>query len=616
MADPRLRYNAIAAPDVSQASAALARANQSFNSAFDGGQDILAKYGAAQQKRVDDEILSEIAALGDEAEFDAYIDGGNLAGRNVSDTMRSHILGLRSGLVNDDGTRARTAGTRAGTSISLARESRDSADYFDRIGRRDAERGAAGAINDAREYGLDNGDIVGDTITRQNGGNRQIAYRDGIAGIESAGSGDYNAVGPTDPELGRALGRYQIMEANIGPWSRAALGQEISVEEFMANPDLQDAIFDHRFGQYVEQYGEAGAAQAWFGGEGNIGNTNGTDSLGGVTIGEYGNRFVDSLGNTGLTTQEDTPVGAARRQLEESGFFTASEIDTMLSSVTAAEETNATNRAAADEAAQRERAAQAALALIQDPTNLSNTDVANDALSDPNFSAVDRINLSQQAQNLAEQNAGVLSPEVQEDARVSGISDQIIADLDNALSSDNSQARLVDSIDTFKEDPAGTLISQLEIATDEQTPSYFTPEQVNAHINKVADEYSVTREVAAAAMREIYIRDPGDDESSSFWYNSDLTRNTVGNRFPIADVGKIIEESLSQSAISGVRATRNQAGAVTNRVNTITNQITRLQQQAAKGGDRAAIGQEIADLMVELSSIRSQNSELFGTPSN
>ena len=255
MADPRLRYNAIAAPDVSQASAALARANQSFNSAFDGGQDILSKYGAAQQKRVDDEILSEIAALGDEAEFDAYIDGGNLAGRNVSDAMRTHILGLRSGLVNDDGTRARTAGTRAGTSIRLAQESRDSSDYLDRIGRRDAERAAAPLINQAREYGLDNGDIVGDTITRQNGGNRQVAYRDGIAGIESAGSGDYNAVGPTDPELGRALGRYQIMEANIGPWSRAALGQEISVEEFMANPDLQDAIFDHRFGQYVNEYG-------------------------------------------------------------------------------------------------------------------------------------------------------------------------------------------------------------------------------------------------------------------------------------------------------------------------------------------------------------------------
>lgn len=121
------------------------------------------------------------------------------------------------------------------------------------------------------------------------------SYRDAIASIESKGSGDYGAVGPTNAKMGRALGRYQIMEANIGPWSREALGREVSAEEFMKNPQIQDAIFDHRFGQYVNKYGPEGAAQAWFAGPGGVGKTDRKDVLG-TTVGDYGSKFVNALG--------------------------------------------------------------------------------------------------------------------------------------------------------------------------------------------------------------------------------------------------------------------------------------------------------------------------------
>lgn len=126
------------------------------------------------------------------------------------------------------------------------------------------------------------------------GGARMGAYRDAIAAIESRGSGDYAAIGPTNSRLGRAMGRYQIMEANIGPWSRQALGREVSPSEFLANPGLQDAIFDHVFGGYVDRYGEEGAAQAWFGGPGAVGRTQRQDVLG-TTVGGYGQRFVREL---------------------------------------------------------------------------------------------------------------------------------------------------------------------------------------------------------------------------------------------------------------------------------------------------------------------------------
>lgn len=124
------------------------------------------------------------------------------------------------------------------------------------------------------------------------------SYRDAIASIESKGSGDYEAVGPTHPKMGRALGRYQIMEANIGPWSREVLGREVTPDEFMANPELQDAIFDGKFNSYVQKFGPEGAAQAWFAGPGGVGKTNRKDSLG-TDVGTYGRKFMSALGPQG-----------------------------------------------------------------------------------------------------------------------------------------------------------------------------------------------------------------------------------------------------------------------------------------------------------------------------
>lgn len=131
------------------------------------------------------------------------------------------------------------------------------------------------------------------SIPAAQGGMEQ--YRNAIASIESAGSGDYQAVGPTNPKLGRALGRYQIMEANIGPWSREALGREVSPDEFLANPELQDAIFDHKFGGYVQQFGPEGAAQAWFAGPGGVGKMDRQDVLG-TSVGDYTQKFTSALG--------------------------------------------------------------------------------------------------------------------------------------------------------------------------------------------------------------------------------------------------------------------------------------------------------------------------------
>lgn len=126
-------------------------------------------------------------------------------------------------------------------------------------------------------------------------------YADAIASIESAGSGGYSAIGPRHPSLGRALGRYQIMEANLAPWGQEALGRAVTPDEFLSNPDIQDTLFQHKFGGYVNQYGPEGAAQAWFAGPGGVGKTGRKDSLG-TTVGAYTDKFNRAMGGGGSAT--------------------------------------------------------------------------------------------------------------------------------------------------------------------------------------------------------------------------------------------------------------------------------------------------------------------------
>lgn len=170
-------------------------------------------------------------------------------------------------------------------------------DAIQGAGGENAAPGSAG--NDALAPLPDTGDL--DFTAEPQGGDQAFAvegprgnssYRDAIAKIESGGR--YDIVGPRHKKMGRALGKYQVMEANLPAWSRAALGREVTAEEFLASPGIQDTIFDYIFGNYVRRFGERGAAQAWFGGPGGVGKNARKDSLG-TSIGKYGDMFVSGL---------------------------------------------------------------------------------------------------------------------------------------------------------------------------------------------------------------------------------------------------------------------------------------------------------------------------------
>lgn len=90
--------------------------------------------------------------------------------------------------------------------------------------------------------------------------------RTGIKGIEG---GNYDIQGPMTYSKGQpngqALGAYQIMPQNLGPWLRDAGMPAMTPQQFLADHNAQDQLFDFKFGQFQQQYGSFNrAARAWF----------------------------------------------------------------------------------------------------------------------------------------------------------------------------------------------------------------------------------------------------------------------------------------------------------------------------------------------------------------
>jgi hypothetical protein len=98
-----------------------------------------------------------------------------------------------------------------------------------------------------------------------------LAMSQAVKDIESGG-GHYQARGPV-VEKGtyageRALGAYQVMPGNLPSWSQAALGREVTEEEFLADPAIQDTIFLHQMTKNIDRYGTAeDAVSVWFTGQ-------------------------------------------------------------------------------------------------------------------------------------------------------------------------------------------------------------------------------------------------------------------------------------------------------------------------------------------------------------
>ena len=165
----------------------------------------------------------------------------------------------------------------------------------------------------------------GGPLTARAPGSSSMGFTDPISRYAAATSaqesgGNYNALGPVikSPMTGqpdRAFGRYGVMGANIPQWTSEVLGKPMTPQEFLQNPQAQDAVYKAKFGQLAAKYGPEGAAKAWFAGEGGMNNQNAKD-INGMTVAKYGNNFSNALAFNGEPS--GAPTGAAGGPLSAS----------------------------------------------------------------------------------------------------------------------------------------------------------------------------------------------------------------------------------------------------------------------------------------------------------
>lgn len=104
--------------------------------------------------------------------------------------------------------------------------------------------------------------------------------KEAIGRFESGNN--YQSLGVQIPGRGQALGKYQVMPENLGPWLKDAGLPSMTPQEFLNSPSAQDKVFETKFGQFMTQTGNFNdAASMWFSGKpvaeaGNAKDANGT----------------------------------------------------------------------------------------------------------------------------------------------------------------------------------------------------------------------------------------------------------------------------------------------------------------------------------------------------
>jgi hypothetical protein len=142
-----------------------------------------------------------------------------------------------------------------------------------------------------------------------------INYANAIKSIESSG-GNYGLTGPVTRNGDRAYGAYQVMGNNIPGWTQKHFGQSLTPQQFLANKEAQDAVFNGEFGGYVSKYGNPqDAASTWFTGRPLA--QGGKSSDGYITGNQYVDKFNRHLGQDGgalAAIQNAAPTGGGMPQ--------------------------------------------------------------------------------------------------------------------------------------------------------------------------------------------------------------------------------------------------------------------------------------------------------------
>lgn len=162
-------------------------------------------------------------------------------------------------------------------------------------------------------------------------------YMQGIAGTESAGSGDayggsdqykvlsgqktiaeFNAMSQKEKE-NTAYGKYQVMGFNIPKWTAEAFGKAMTIQEFLNSPEKQEALMRYRSEQEYAKYGNwDDVAAVWFSGRPASGNVS-ADKFG-TSVPSYITKYRNAMGITSTTGGVSSEVKAFSDALDRGEY--------------------------------------------------------------------------------------------------------------------------------------------------------------------------------------------------------------------------------------------------------------------------------------------------------
>lgn len=544
MADPRLRWQQIQAPDLSTASEALARANLSFNKGFETANSVLESYNAGQQEKEDAALVQELAGLKDEQAFDAFIANGGLAGRNISAAMREYVLGARGEYLDQASTRAdigltnartgltgaQTRQVDARTAIAQAAEGRDATrfgwettDRQEGRARADWLRQNAGLAFDAQQAAYANGSLFSSAIgSHESGGgsdqydtlfghrNRETGVQVsqmtiGEAGRFASPGGQYGQ--SVNAEIGRVatpMGKYQIVGSTLrGLQSELGLPDDVPF-----SPAVQEQM-----GMYLAQrrlrgpMSAAGARTAlrseWEGFR-HVSDADLDAIVAEVRAAPPVTRETILAAGAGSRPAPIQRNGDAfGRTMAESGLFTPEQIrgqTTPIYNVGAAADTRLEQeRQRAETQAQDEFLFDA----LTDPTITGDPASQIAAIREAGFTGQQALDMYGRLDGFADTQRDVFSPEVESDPITEAA--QQAAQAEQARLAENDPAtRMFELGEQYDADPIGSIEERFGLELDT-----VQKEDLRSAIRQIADRYHISDGEAAVALAENYTRPSG-----------------------------------------------------------------------------------------------------------
>lgn len=159
-------------------------------------------------------------------------------------------------------------------------------------------------------------------IAPQDADNKLPMVMAGIAHVESGGSKDpYTLISKPSRNGDRAYGKYQIMGNNIPSWSKMAIGQSMTPEQFMSDPAAQERIAAFMINQNLKRgYSPEDAASIWFSGRPQAKAGNSKDVYG-TTVPQYVQKFKTGVNNYVDGIRKTQVAGNSPSPMQPGGYL-------------------------------------------------------------------------------------------------------------------------------------------------------------------------------------------------------------------------------------------------------------------------------------------------------